>query len=265
MKYLIEMKNVSTIFNKGKINECIALDNINLNIKRGDYITIWGGNGAGKSSLLSAIADGQISSGHIFLNGNEITKLPSYKKARLISQVTQNVFDMLSETLTLEEHLAVSIIKDKKRTFKKGVTSKLRNRIQSKIAELNLGLENRLNEKLINFSGGERQAIALVMATMTLPEILLLDEHTAALDLEKTKLIEDLTNNLVNKHKITTLWVTHKKEQAARYGERILFMNKGKIIKDLESLEKKSYDYENLIITLEKFQMKNNLDTNNEL
>lgn len=256
MKYLIDMKNVSTIFNKGKINECIALDNINLNIKRGDYITIWGGNGAGKSSLLNAIADGQISSGHIFLNGNEITNLPCYKKARLISRVTQNVFDMLSETLTLEEHLAVSIIKDKKRTFRKGVTSKLRRHIQSKLTELNLGLEKRLDEKLINFSGGERQAIALLMATMTNPEILLLDEHTAALDLDKTKLIEELTDSLINKHKITTLWVTHNKEQAAKYGNRILFMDKGKKIKDLNKKDSIQLSYTDLIKELEDFQLK---------
>lgn len=255
MSTIIKLEEVYKVFNKGKINECIALDQVSLRINKGDYITVWGGNGAGKTSLLDIIAKGQLSSGHIFLNGRDITHLPEHKRSYFLSRVTQNPFDMIAESLTLEEHFAVALCRKKRRSFRKGISAKLKKFIKEQLAGIGLGLESRLNENISNFSGGERQAVTLLMATIAKPEILLLDEHTAALDLEKTKLIEALTDKLIRDNGITALWVTHKKEQAARFGNRILFMQKGKIARDLSYGERAAIPPEELIDILEKFQM----------
>lgn len=255
MACLLELEHVSVVYNKGQDGECIGLDNLDLEIEKGDYITIWGGNGAGKSSLLNAIARDSVTNGRVYFSGEDITAMPEHKRAQFIGRVTQNPFDMLAESLTLEENLAVACLRGKKRSiFSRGVNSKLREKIRERLASLGLGLEDRLQENAYHLSGGERQAVTLLMATIDLPDILLLDEHTAALDIEKTRRIENLTDSIIRRQQLTTLWITHKKEQAARFGDRILFLRQGKIVKDLRKEEKEKMSEDKLIDLLEQFQ-----------
>jgi len=251
----VQLKNVSKIYNKGQANECIALNNINLEINKGDYITVWGTNGAGKTSLLDTLSKGGITDGYVFLNGVDITKMQEHKRARFVGRITQNPFEILAESLTLEENLALAFHRDKAYTLRKGITRNFKEMIKHRLSDLKLGLEKRLGENVYNLSGGERQAITILMATLSAPKLLLLDEHTAALDLEKTKLIENLTDSVVLQNGITTLWVTHKKEQAARFGNRILFLKKGKIVKDLSMQDKHNISEKNMIDILERFQL----------
>ena len=255
MSCLLKLEYVSIIYNKGQINECIGLDNIDLDIQKGDYITIWGGNGAGKTSLLNAIAKNSITSGRVYLDGRDISAMPEHKRARFIGRVTQNPFDILAESLTLEENLALAFLRGKRLSLKRGVNSNFRKEIREKLAPLGLGLEDRLQESVYNLSGGERQAVTLLIATINTPDILLLDEHTAALDIEKNKLIENWTDSIIQTQNITTLWITHKKEQAARFGNRILFMRTGKIVKELREAEKQKMSKVELINLLEQFQI----------
>lgn len=252
----LKLENVSKIYNNGQSNKCVALDGIDLEIQEGDYITVWGTNGAGKTSLQDAIAQGNLTCGRIILKDKDITRLPEHKRARFIGRIRQNPLDMFAESLTLEENLAVAFKRNGKRSLKKGINAGLRREIKSKLAHLGLGLEKRLDESIYNLSGGERQAVALLMATISSPQILLLDEHTAALDLEKTKLIEQLTDSIIKEQHITTLWITHKKEQAARFGTRILFMRKGKVVKDISGEERRNISEKELINILEEFQAK---------
>ena len=248
---MLEVKNIYKTFNPGTVNEKHALNGVSLKLKEGDFVTVIGSNGAGKSTLLNAIAGlWMIDSGSICIDGNDITRLPDYKRARYIGRVFQDPMQGSAATMQIEENMALSARRGKKRTLRKGICQSEREKYREMLKELNLGLEERLTSKVGLLSGGQRQALTLLMATMEKPRLLLLDEHTAALDPKTAAKVLELTEKLVNENHLTTFMVTHNMRDALKYGNRLIMMCDGKIIFDVEGEEKKKLEVKDL---LEKF------------
>ena len=248
---MLEVKNIYKTFNPGTVNEKHALNGVSLKLKEGDFVTVIGSNGAGKSTLLNAIAGlWMIDSGSICIDGNDITRLPDYKRARYIGRVFQDPMQGSAATMQIEENMALAARRGKKRTLRKGICQSEREKYREMLKELNLGLEERLTSKVGLLSGGQRQALTLLMATMEKPRLLLLDEHTAALDPKTAAKVLELTEKLVNENHLTTVMVTHNMRDALKYGNRLIMMCDGKIIFDVEGEEKKKLEVKDL---LEKF------------
>lgn len=248
---MLEVKNIYKTFNPGTVNEKHALNGVSLKLKEGDFVTVIGSNGAGKSTLLNAIAGlWMIDSGSICIDGNDITRLPDYKRARYIGRVFQDPMQGSAATMQIEENMALAARRGKKRTLRKGICQSEREKYREMLKELNLGLEERLTSKVGLLSGGQRQALTLLMATMGKPRLLLLDEHTAALDPKTAAKVLELTEKLVNENHLTTFMVTHNMRDALKYGNRLIMMCDGKIIFDVEGEEKKKLEVKDL---LEKF------------
>ena len=248
---MLEVKNIYKTFNQGTVNEKHALNGVSLKLKEGDFVTVIGSNGAGKSTLLNAIAGlWMIDSGSICIDGNDITRLPDYKRARYIGRVFQDPMQGSAATMQIEENMALAARRGKKRTLRKGICQSEREKYREMLKELNLGLEERLTSKVGLLSGGQRQALTLLMATMEKPRLLLLDEHTAALDPKTAAKVLELTEKLVNENHLTTFMVTHNMRDALKYGNRLIMMCDGKIIFDVEGEEKKKLEVKDL---LEKF------------
>ena len=248
---MLEVKNIYKTFNPGTVNEKHALNGVSLKLKEGDFVTVIGSNGAGKSTLLNAIAGlWMIDSGSICIDGNDITRLPDYKRARYIGRVFQDPMQGSAATMQIEESMALAARRGKKRTLRKGICQSEREKYREMLKELNLGLEERLTSKVGLLSGGQRQALTLLMATMEKPRLLLLDEHTAALDPKTAAKVLELTEKLVNENHLTTFMVTHNMRDALKYGNRLIMMCDGKIIFDVEGEEKKKLEVKDL---LEKF------------
>ena len=248
---MLEVKNIYKTFNPGTVNEKHALNGVSLKLKEGDFVTVIGSNGAGKSTLLNAIAGlWMIDSGSICIDGNDITRLPDYKRARYIGRVFQDPMRGSAATMQIEENMALAARRGKKRTLRKGICQSEREKYREMLKELNLGLEERLTSKVGLLSGGQRQALTLLMATMEKPRLLLLDEHTAALDPKTAAKVLELTEKLVNENHLTTFMVTHNMRDALKYGNRLIMMCDGKIIFDVEGEEKKKLEVKDL---LEKF------------
>lgn len=249
---MLEIKNISKTFNKGTINEKVALDNLSITINDGDFITVIGGNGAGKSTMLNAICGTIIpDEGTITLDDKDITKLAESKKAKYLGRVFQDPMMGTCADMSVEENLALAIRRGKRRTLKWGMPKKDREDFVSSLEKLDLGLEERLSSKVGLLSGGQRQAITLLMATLNRPELLLLDEHTAALDPKTAEKVLKLTKQVVEDGNITTLMITHNMQDAITYGNRLIMMNAGKIIYDVCGEEKKNLTVKAL---LEKFE-----------
>ena len=248
---MLEVKNIYKTFNPGTVNEKHALNGVSLKLKEGDFVTVIGSNGAGKSTLLNSIAGlWMIDSGSICIDGNDITRLPDYKRARYIGRVFQDPMQGSAATMQIEENMALAARRGKKRTLRKGICQSEREKYREMLKELNLGLEERLTSKVGLLSGGQRQALTLLMATMEKPRLLLLDEHTAALDPKTAAKVLELTEKLVNENHLTTFMVTHNMRDALKYGNRLIMMCDGKIIFDVEGEEKKKLEVKDL---LEKF------------
>ena len=248
---MLEVKNIYKTFNPGTVNEKHALNGVSLKLKEGDFVTVIGSNGAGKSTLLNAIAGlWMIDSGSICIDGNDITRLPDYKRARYIGRVFQDPMQGSAATMQIEENMALAARRGKKRTLRKGICQSEREKYREMLKELNLGLEERLTSKVGLLSGGQRQALTLLMATMEKPRLLLLDEHTAALDPKTAAKVLELTEKLVNENHLTTFMVTHNMRDALKYGNRLIMMCDGKIIFDVECEQKKKLEVKDL---LEKF------------
>ena len=248
---MLEVKNIYKTFNPGTVNEKHALNGVSLKLKEGDFVTVIGSNGAGKSTLLNAIAGlWMIDSCSIWMDGNDITRLPDYKRARYIGRVFQDPMQGSAATMQIEENMALAARRGKKRTLRKGICQSEREKYREMLKELNLGLEERLTSKVGLLSGGQRQALTLLMATMEKPRLLLLDEHTAALDPKTAAKVLELTEKLVNENHLTTFMVTHNMRDALKYGNRLIMMCDGKIIFDVEGEEKKKLEVKDL---LEKF------------
>ncbi|MCR8630916.1 ABC transporter ATP-binding protein [Paenibacillus radicis (ex Xue et al. 2023)] len=250
---MLQLSNVSKLFNPGTADEKIALIDINLMLNPGDFITVIGSNGAGKSTLMNIISGVMTpDTGEVRIEGNTIHQLPEYKRSQWIGRVFQDPMAGTAPRMTIEENLAMAYARGKQRGLGFGVTSSKRSYFHEQLQRLGIGLENRLRAKVGLLSGGERQALSLLMATFTRPQILLLDEHTAALDPARAELITQLTKDIVYEMKLTTLMVTHNMEQAIRLGNRLIMMDKGRIILDVNEQRKKDLTIEQLLGEFEK-------------
>ncbi|MEI3606990.1 ABC transporter ATP-binding protein [Pseudogracilibacillus sp. SE30717A] len=249
---MLNLRHISITFNEGTPDEKKALQQINLKLTKGEFVTVIGGNGAGKSTLMNVISGNLFSDvGDIFIDEKRVDYLPEFKRSQFIGRVFQDPMAGTAPSMTIEENLAIAYARNKKRGLRLGVNKKRRDMFKDYLKTLNLGLENRLNAKVGLLSGGERQALSLLMATFTEPNILLLDEHTAALDPARAELITELTSEIVEKFGLTTLMVTHNMQQALDMGDRLIMMDAGQIIFDVSGEEKSKLTIENL---LEEFQ-----------
>lgn len=250
---MLNISQVRKVFNEGTINEKVALKTVNLRLAPGDFVTVIGGNGAGKSTLMNIISGGLFPDrGKITIDGEDVTRLAEYQRAMYIGRVFQDPMAGTSPNMTIEENLAIAYSRGKRRTLSLGVTSKKRELFREKLKMLDQGLENRLKTKVGFLSGGQRQALSLLMATFTSPKILLLDEHTAALDPKRAQLIVDLTLKIVGQEKLTTLMVTHNMDQALNMGNRLLMMHEGQIILDIPQERKKQMTAKDLLRAFEE-------------
>ncbi|GIO36017.1 ABC transporter ATP-binding protein [Paenibacillus antibioticophila] len=250
---MLQLSQVSKLFNPGSPDEKTALINVNLTLQPGDFVTVIGSNGAGKSTLMNMISGVlRPDSGEIRIEGNEITHLPEYKRSRWIGRVFQDPMAGTAPHMTIEENLAMAYARGKRRGLSLGVTSARRVWFREQLSRLGIGLEERLKAKVGTLSGGERQALSLLMATFTEPQILLLDEHTAALDPARAELVTRLTQAIVEELKLTTLMVTHNMEQAIRLGNRLIMMDGGRIILDFNEERKSDLTTERLLGEFER-------------
>lgn len=249
---MLEITHVSKTFNAGTITEKRALHDISLKIEDGDFITVIGGNGAGKSTLLNLIAGVHTcDTGSIVLNGTDLTNMPEYKRAKYLGRVFQDPMMGTAANMEIEENLAMAFRRGKRRTLGWGILNKERDLYREKLAMLDLGLEKRLKSKVGLLSGGQRQALTLLMATLQKPELLLLDEHTAALDPKTAQKVLDLTQHFVEKDHLTTFMVTHNMRHAIQYGNRLIMMLEGNVVFDVRGEEKKNLQVQDL---MQKFQ-----------
>ena len=249
---MLELQNVSKTFNPGTINEKQALKNIDLVLKDGDFVTVIGGNGAGKSTMLNAVAGvWPVDTGAILIDGVNVTGLPDFRRAKLVGRVFQDPMTGTAATMQIDENLALARRRGKSRGLRWGVTAEEKEEYKERLKILDLGLEDRLTAKVGLLSGGQRQALTLLMATLQKPELLLLDEHTAALDPKTAEKVLDATERLVSRDHLTTLMVTHNMRHAIRYGNRLIMMHEGHIIYDVEGEEKQNLKVSQL---LEKFE-----------
>jgi len=237
---MLTLKKITKIFNQGTQDEKRALDDFSLEVAKSDFITIIGSNGAGKTTLLNAIA-GTIApdEGQLIVHGQDVTRWPDFKMAKYISRVFQSPTMGTAGEMTIEENLCMAELRGKKRGLKWGVTGNRRSRYREILKVLDLGLEDRLKQSVGMLSGGQRQSLTLLMTTLALPRILLLDEHTAALDPRTAAKVMDLTDSMVRENKLTTLMVTHNMNQALKYGNRMVMLHQGKVQLDIQGEEKK--------------------------
>ena len=244
---MLELKNVSVIFNEGTVNEKVALSDINLKLNTGDFVTIIGSNGAGKSTLFQAISGAvETKSGSILLNDRDITFEPEYKRSRVIGRLFQDPLKGTSPNMTIEENLHLSNQRGKHFSLSL-MSHRYRDTFKKALKELDLGLEDRLETKVGLLSGGQRQALTLLMATLVTPELLLLDEHTAALDPKTAEKVLELSKKIVNENNITTLMITHNMEDALKYGNKTMIMKDGKIIALIEGEKREKMTVDELI------------------
>lgn len=245
---MLKITNVRKTFNKGTINEKKALNGINLQLNEGDFVTIIGGNGAGKSTTLNMIAGVYpIDSGKIEIDNINISRAPEYKRAKYIGRVFQDPMMGTAAGMEIEENLALAMRRGQKRGLRWGIKSNEREIYQKELSRLGLGLEDRMTSRVGLLSGGQRQALTLLMATLKKPKLLLLDEHTAALDPKTAAKVLELTNEMVTSDNLTTLMVTHNMKDAISIGNRLIMMNEGKIIYDVSGDEKKHLTVDDLL------------------
>ncbi|MDO4312101.1 MAG: ATP-binding cassette domain-containing protein [Eubacteriales bacterium] len=249
---MLEIQNLHKTFNKGTINEKVALDGVNLQLNPGDFVTIIGGNGAGKSTTLNAIAGvWPVDQGNIIVDGVDITDLPEHKRASYLGRVFQDPMTGTAATMSIEENMAIAARRGARRGLGWGITKKERESYKEQLKELELGLEERLSSKVGLLSGGQRQAITLLMAALKEPKLLLLDEHTAALDPKTAAKVLALSDKIIEEHHLTAMMVTHNMKDAIAHGNRLVMMHEGRIIYDVSGEEKKKLKVSDL---LKKFE-----------
>ncbi len=245
---MLELIDVKKTFNPGTINAKKALCGVNLHLNPGDFVTIIGGNGAGKSTTLNAIAGvWKIDSGKIKIDGIDVSKLPEHKRAKYLGRVFQDPMTGTAATMEIQENLAIAARRGDHRTLRWGITAKERKEYRELLSMLDLGLEDRMTSKVGLLSGGQRQALTLLMATLQQPKILLLDEHTAALDPKTAAKVLEISDMLIAENKLTAMMVTHNMRDAIAHGNRLIMMNAGKVIFDVSGEEKKKLTVDDLI------------------
>lgn len=253
MATALELKNIHKTFEAGSVNENHVLKGIDFTVNKGDFITVIGGNGAGKSTFLNSIAGSfPADEGEILLDGSDITKESAYKRASHISRVFQDSKMGTASRLSIEENLAIAWKRGKKRGLGRGIRKKEREVYRNELKKLGLGLEDRLKMDVGLLSGGQRQALTLLMASLVTPKLLLLDEHTAALDPKTSQMVLDLTDQIIKEKNLTTLMITHNMEQAIHYGNRLIMMNNGRIVVDVSGEEKKNLTVPDLLNLFKK-------------
>lgn len=249
---MLQLKNIHKTFNLGTINEKKALNGVDLVLNEGDFVTVIGGNGAGKSTTLNAIAGvWPIDEGAIIIDGVDVTGLPEHKRAKYLGRVFQDPMTGTTATMQIEENLALAARRGKRRGLGWGITADEKKEYKELLKMLDLGLENRMTSKVGLLSGGQRQALTLLMATLQKPKLLLLDEHTAALDPKTAAKVLELTDKIVSENNLTTIMITHNMKDAIAHGNRLIMMHEGKIILDIGPEEKKKLTVEDL---LQKFE-----------
>ena len=250
---VLEVKNIHKTFNPGTINEKVALNGLNLSLDDGDFVTVIGGNGAGKSTMLNAVAGTwMVDEGQILIDGEDVTKLPEHKRAIYLGRVFQDPMTGTAATMEIQENLALAKRRGKRRLLAPGITKAEREEYVSLLAPLGLGLETRLTSKVGLLSGGQRQALTLLMATLKKPKLLLLDEHTAALDPKTAAKVLDLTETIVNRDRLTTIMITHNMRDAILHGNRLIMMWEGRVVLDIRGEEKKHLTVNDLLQQFEK-------------
>lgn len=259
---MLKALNLTKVFNKGTINEKKALDRVRLDLSPGDFVTVIGSNGAGKSTFMNAVAGTFLpDSGEVFIDGKDITKWPSYKRAGLISRVFQDPMSGTASSMTIEENLIMALRRGESRRLRRAINVKDREYFCSELKKLGLGLEGRLTTRVSLLSGGQRQALTLLMATLQEPKLLLLDEHTAALDPKTAEKVLELTCSVAESSKLTTLMITHNLDHALSVGNRTIMMHDGRIILDLKGVERNNMTINRL---LEMFEKASGVHMNND-
>jgi len=252
MSYALEIQDVHKVFNRGTINEKVALDGVNLQLNAGDFVTIIGGNGAGKSTTLNAIAGvWPVDAGRIIIDGNDITALPEHKRAIYLGRVFQDPMMGTAATMEIQENLAIAYRRGQSRTLRWGITKQEKELFREKLEVLGLGLESRMTSKVGLLSGGQRQAITLLMASLKQPKLLLLDEHTAALDPKTAAKVLEISDQIIAENHLTAMMVTHNMKDAITHGNRLIMMHEGRIIYDVSGEEKSKLQVRDL---LQKFE-----------
>ena len=250
---MLEIINLRKTFNPGTVNEKTALDGVSLTLRDGDFVSVIGGNGAGKSTLLNAVAGTWlVDSGTISIDGVNVTRLPEHKRAQFIGRVFQDPMMGTAATMQIEENLALALRRGKRRTLRAGITAAERDQYRELLKTLGLGLEDRLTTKVGLLSGGQRQALTLLMATLQKPKLLLLDEHTAALDPKTAAKVLETTERIIQRDHLTTLMITHNMRDAIAHGNRLIMMYDGRIVVDVSGEEKQRLTVEDLLALFEK-------------
>lgn len=250
---MLEIKNVYKTFNPGTLNQKVALNDLNLTLEDGDFVTVIGGNGAGKSTMLNAVAGvWPVDMGKIIIDGKDITRLPEHKRAAYIGRVFQDPMMGTAATMQIDENLALAARRGAGRTLRIGITKKENAEYHELLKTLGLGLEDRMTSKVGLLSGGQRQAVTLLMATLKKPKLLLLDEHTAALDPKTAAKVLEISNKIVQENHLTTLMITHNMRDAIRYGNRLIMMNEGHVIYDVRGEEKTKLEVSDLLQRFEQ-------------
>lgn len=245
---MLQLHNVHKTFNANSVNEKHALNGLNLHLNAGDFTTVIGGNGAGKSTMLNAISGvWPIDSGQILIDGIDVTKLPEYKRATYLGRVFQDPMLGTATNMEIQENLALALRRGKRRTLRWRITHQEREQYRELLKTLDLGLEDRLTSKVGLLSGGQRQALTLLMATLTRPKLLLLDEHTAALDPKTAAKVLEISDRIIAENQLTALMVTHNMRDAITHGNRLIMLKDGQIILDISGEEKKHLTVENLL------------------
>lgn len=252
---MLKIRNLSKIFSPGTINEKLALDNLDLSLSDGEFVTVIGSNGAGKSTLMNCISGvHSCDKGTITLNGTDLIRMPEHKRARMIGRVFQDPLKGTAFDMTIEENLSIAYNKIRRRGLQRGINKGDRELFRDRLALLGMGLEDRMKEKAKLLSGGQRQALTLFMAVIAKPNLLLLDEHTAALDPAAARKVLELTDLFSKEEKLCTLMITHNMKAALAHGNRTILMEKGKIIMDIKGEERENMTVEKLV---EKFDIDN--------
>ncbi|MCG6910303.1 MAG: ATP-binding cassette domain-containing protein [Deltaproteobacteria bacterium] len=239
---MLRIENLKKTFNLGTMDQKVAIDGITLRIEKGDFVTVIGSNGAGKTTLLNLISGTYASDqGRIRVDGIDVTRLPEHKRAKYLGRIFQDPLMGTAASMTIEENLGMADLRGMTRTLRWGVTKVRREHYRVLLGKMGLGMEKRLRQSVSLLSGGQRQSLTLIMVTLTLPKLLLLDEHTAALDPKTARRVMDLTQKIISENQLTAMMVTHNMEQAIRFGNRLIMLHEGKIQLDISGEEKKSF------------------------
>jgi putative ABC transport system ATP-binding protein len=248
MDVMVLIQELRKIFNRNTVDEKVAIDGISLEVQKGEFITVIGSNGAGKTTLLHLIAGTYLpDGGKVSINGREVTHLPEHQRAKYLGRIFQNPLMGTASSMTIEENLSMAELRGKSRGLAWGVTKKQRLHYKGLLKILGLGLEDRLSDRVSLLSGGQRQCLTLLMATLSLPKLLLLDEHTASLDPKTAEKVIDLTNQIVRENQLTTIMITHNMNQAINFGDRMIMLHEGKIQFDIKGKEKRHLTVEEVV------------------